>query len=457
LLDSIYQKLPIGAILVWDTEKQNHTLLRQSLHILPQFNDHNSRIWFLIDGQQRLSVLYQVRRGEVVENYAGKQINFSRIYLVLDWYARPQFVALRRPDSRLHYPVTDILADDWRDRLRPLPKYKQNMVRWCRKLLSSFEVPFIFVRTNKLEEVRESFLRINSKGTPISAADRAFTRASRFNLRHLAHGTRSTLQHGFAQIPMETLLQTFALARGEKDLGERAVLASLDKLEKKFHGDKEALKEFTWEWKQLSAAFAKAVDYLVANLGVPGYAYLPSDNMVATLALFFYHNRLREPNARQIREMPKWFWATGVGQRYTGRGFSRNILKDVGFFRRLTLRRTTQFNFPDRVPESEVKNTDYGRQSGLNLSFFCLLSVLQPRYLENGDKVPIQPSTHVNRKDKHHIFPKDLLRRHDFTDRQYNSLCNVCFVVAKENQSIGSKKPVDYLEQWRHRQHFRKD
>src|SRR5829696_4952043 len=59
LLDSVYRGMPIGALTIWDTSKKNRTLLRRSLEVLPNFKDHNSRVWFVLDGQQRLSVLYR--------------------------------------------------------------------------------------------------------------------------------------------------------------------------------------------------------------------------------------------------------------------------------------------------------------------------------------------------------------------------------------------------------------
>jgi hypothetical protein len=456
LLDSIYKKLPIGAVLVWDTDGHNQTLLRHTLHILPPFNPSNRRIWFLIDGQQRLSVLHQVREGQSVTNSNGKLVDFRRINFVFDGHAPLKFVSVRRIDPKLHFPVTDMLADDWEDRFGLLPQYKRRLVRECRRRIVSYEIPFIWVKTNKLEEVREAFIRINSRGTPISAADRAFTRASRFNLRHLANTLRSGLKDGFDQIPRETLLQCFAIAKGERDVGERAVLTAIDKLEKKLRSHKGTLNEFRRDWKWVSHAIGKAVGYLVTTLGVPTYSYMPSDNMVATLALFFYHNHPAGPTPRQAREICKWFWATGVGQRYAGRGFRRNILKDAEFFRKLANRSGEKFTFDDLVVRSEVKNSDYSRRSGLTNAFFCLLSLQQPRYLENGDRIPVEHSTRADRKDKHHFSPKELLKRNGFNERQYNSVCNICFVVALENQSIGSKKPVVYLERFRHRKSFSK-
>jgi len=42
----------------------------------------------------------------------------------------------------------------------------------------------------------------------------------------------------------------------------------------------------------------------------------------------------------------------------------------------------------------------------------------------------------------------------DVSHRDYNSLCNICLVVAEENQSIGAKSPWRYLAPFRHKQYF---
>ena len=47
-----------------------------------------------------------------------------------------------------------------------------------------------------------------------------------------------------------------------------------------------------------------------------------------------------------------------------------------------------------------------------------------------------------------------LLARQGVSGRDVNSICNICFIVAQHNQSIGSKRPSAYLEEFRRRKHF---
>jgi hypothetical protein len=77
--------------------------------------------------------------------------------------------------------------------------------------------------------------------------------------------------------------------------------------------------------------------------------------------------------------------------------------------------------------------------------------------LTNGEDVPeASIAAKANRKNRHHIFPRALLMRHGVRQTEINSICNICFVVAEENQSIGSKKPMRYLEPYQRKRHFRR-
>src|SRR4051812_43771120 len=84
LLDSMYRRMPIGSVFLWEMDRGSANLIRQSARILPAYDNHNSKIWFVIDGQQRLSVLYQAFEGETQENDSGKAIDFGRLCFVVD-------------------------------------------------------------------------------------------------------------------------------------------------------------------------------------------------------------------------------------------------------------------------------------------------------------------------------------------------------------------------------------
>ncbi|MGD0627135.1 MAG: DUF262 domain-containing protein [Thermodesulfobacteriota bacterium] len=457
LFDSIWRQLPIGTLLIWETDAAQRNLLRHAQQVLPPHSDHNKVIWFIIDGQQRLSALYRALEGGTIRNYNGQEINFDQLCFVFDKRFEPsRFGFVRRPQMRLHIPVKEIMLPGWRRHVsRMVNRHKLAEVGKFRNRLRKYSIPLVFVKTTDLEEVRETFLRINSGGLRISKADRAFSRAARLDMRRLVMELRSELPFGFNEIDPTFIQASVAVMRKQKEVGGTAIEKALASLEKEEIEEGRVSKEFSHSWRRMRNAITKGIDYLCNELKVVNKSFLPSDNMVPVLSYFFFENNLAQPSSRQRREMRKWFWATGVAGRYSGRGYYQNIRKDLDFMRRLARKKQGNFVITDRISKADVRRTDYTYSGSLTISYLLMLCLRGPKYLENGALIPLKETASVsNRKDKHHIFPKTLLRRYHFSIRESNSLCNLCFVVAEENQSIGSKRPAVYLKELKRPRYF---
>ena len=224
--------------------------------------------------------------------------------------------------------------------------------------------------------------------------------------------------------------------------------------EKQIEQDAGQKRRYLSLWAEFRRAFLKGLSYLHTNFHVLESNFLPSVNMLATLAVFFFHHRA-QPSKRQGEEIRKWFWATGVGQRYSGRGYRQNIIADVGFFKKLARRESTRFRFTDLADRVDVLRTEYTQPAAIAKAFLCLLASRKPCYINNGEPIPLcEEIAQTNRGDRHHIFPKALFAVNRFRHREYNSLCNICFVVAEENQSFGSKSPRVYLAEFKGKKFF---
>jgi len=458
LLDSISKGMPIGVVLIWQTKPQQYDLLRKSLNVLPEFDTDSPFGWFLIDGQQRLSVLHEAYSGGIRKNASGADVDFGRVCFVLNHDVEEEDHAnfvYRKPVTREHVPIQDILSAHWWQHFKGYPKYLLKRIADCRNRILQYQVPILFVHSNDLEEVRSVFLRINSQGMTIGSADRAFARASKVDLRDLAHELRAGINNAFQDIEFTAILQGFAFVTEERelDVGQRALEATIAWWERKI--DKDGTKsEFYGRWKKYRTAFGQAVAYLQSNFEVPHSGFLPSVNMLATLSVFFFHHPAA-PSAKQRSEIRKWFWATGVGVRYSGRGYRQNLMGDVRFFRRLASSSAATFKFTDLVDPNDLSRQEYTKHSSLTNAFYCLLGCQKPRYLANGQ--PITPANYASladRRDRHHIFPRQLLANHGFNHREYNSICNISFIAAIEHRRFGMKRPRYYLDEYRKKKHF---
>lgn len=259
-----------------------------------------------------------------------------------------------------------MLSSAWHHRIRGHGARPLRRIEECRQRILNYEALFVFCETNELARVRESFVRINSLGMRIGAADRAFARASKFNMRGLVREAQSRLRHGFERVSPETILQTVALAHGVRDVGERAIDAMISHVEK----DPAERTRFDRMWPQLCEAFGVAVDFAVHELGVPHFDFLPSEPMLGTLTLFFFHSPSARPPLAAKRRLQKWFWATAVGARYTGRGHRTNVLADADFVERLARNPQAHAAFRVAVPMFALANTEYGRPGPLSNAFF---------------------------------------------------------------------------------------
>jgi hypothetical protein len=459
LLDSITRGMPIGALLVWQTDRRNQHYLRNHLHILPPFDPRTNReIWFLIDGQQRLSVMYQAHRGDTKENSRGRAVDFSRlVFDVATAASASDRFRYRRAEGAQYFSVPELLGPKWPRLRRALATYKARKLDEVRTAIQRYRVPVVFVNTTNIDEIRELFIRINSQGIVVGAADRAFARATKLDFRAWARDLLHSLPSEFGRLPYEAILQAFAFVADPdvKDVGARSYDMFLRQMERDVKKGRRSKAFVQRQWQHFESAYGKALDYLRIQFCVRGPQFLPSTVMVSMLAVFFAHHR-GQPDKQQRRRIRQWFWATAIGQRYTGRGFRRNVLPDIAFFRSLARGRQAHLGGIELVDPIDLERTEYGRATSISAAVYCLLASRKPRYLTNGEPVPESViAAKANRENKHHVFPRALLTRYGVSSRAANSICNICFVVAEENQSIGSKRPSTYLEEYRRRRFFR--
>jgi len=450
LLDSIFKGYPVGTAMVWKTGRDNKHLLRHQLHILPAFDARHKEVHFLIDGQQRLSVLHQVRQGHPIQNSNGQTVAFDLLCFSLE-DGDTCFVAPKRPDPDLHFPVRHILAPDWSRHFKNLPAYKLKRVKDCRERLLAYKIPFIFLSARDLADVRATFIRINTQGMKMSESDRAFSIASRVKPRHRFHHLCENLPPGFQKLDMNTYWMSLTLIRGINDIGQKAV----GRLTRDIDETDEGRQWFDKQEPHVAECIRLSCDYLASQLSVPGLQSLPYEAMISVLAHFFHANNRAQPQTLQRQQIRAWFWHTAVVKRYAGSGYRRNILSDSAFFFQLGQNRKGRYDSSERAPRSSLMMEDYNGASALSSAFRLLLASRKPAYLDNGEPILLgQTASTRNAKELHHIWPRELLKRNGIPVKRFNTLCNICFLAAQDNRSFGAKHPLVYLEEFWSRKHF---
>lgn len=446
LLDSILRGMPVGVVLIWETPRSQRLHLRQKFHVLPPFNRHNSKVWFLIDGQQRVSVLHHVRQGDKVENARHQDIDFDRVVFALKRENDGQQIRYRQPVEGDYVALATILHPQWRQKLNGLGRAKIARVRECRERILDYPLFQMFLRAD-LTDIRETFLRINTQGMKVTTADAVFTKAENLDLRDVVHALREQLDEQFNDIADQPLLFLLAAVRGGTEARGQVIEATIRKLNKEASNDDRLRKALARDWDRLGPCVAKAVNYLRGQFSVISRNFLASDYLLSMLAYFFFLNG-HGPNRLQAEEIRKWFWATSVGSRYSGRDFNRCVPQDLKFFRALAEKPGRHFRYTPQVDESDVRRAQYGSRTAITSAVYCMLLNRGPVFLfDKGlNDIPVTVyAGRANRKDRHHIFPRQPLINAEIPANQYNSIANICLLVAEENQRIGLRRPSTYL------------
>jgi hypothetical protein len=446
LIDSILRSMPIGVILIWDTPRSQRLHLREKYHVLPPFNQKNRSAWFLIDGQQRASVLYHAREGDRLENARRRDIDFAKIVLSLNHEDDGQIIRYRRSQTGEYVPLSSVLHPHWRQKLNGLGARKLKRVQKNRQRILNYSTFVMFVHGG-LPDIREAFLRINTQGMKVTTADAIFTQAEALDLRDVVHEVREHLDAAFSDVPDAPLLFLFSAIRGGTEARGRAIEATIRKLNKSAGTDPNLRKSLAKIWNKIGPCVGKAADYLRDRFCVVSRDFLASDYMLSILAYFFFQNR-RGPSKKQAEEIRKWFWATSVGSRYSGRDFNRCVPMDLDFFCALARNPARRFHYDPQVETIDIRKAQYASRTAITSAVYCMLLRRGPVYLlDKGlNEIPIQRySTRANRKDRHHIFPRQPLVNAGVPVKLYNSISNICLLVASENQEIGSKRPRHYI------------
>lgn len=448
LLDSIVRGMPIGTVIVWQAPRSQRLHLRQKYSVLPPFNPDHSEVWFLMDGQQRVSVLYHVREGSTLRNAGRREIDFSRVVLSLSGDSEEARVRYRKPLDGEFVSLSDVLSSGWRRRLGHFPSRKFARIENAREAILDYPMFLTFLQA-PIEDVREAFRRINTQGMKITTADAIFSRAEDLHLRDVLHEVRDNLDEAFCDLDEQPILFAMLAARGESEPRGEALERALKRLEAQVSADPSLKRSLERTWRELRDCFGKAVDYLRQNYKVLNLSYVYSDYMIAMLALFYYRNGGRGADAFERAQINRWFWSTTVSSRYSGRNFNRYIRKDVEYFKSLAEGKRSQFRFAPEADRRDVTRAQYQSRTGITSACYSLLLLRKPvSIMDDGlNEIPIERyATRTNRKDRHHIFPAALMSRFEQPPKDYNSVANIALLTAQENQQIGMKQPRSYLE-----------
>lgn len=476
LLDSLYRGYPSGAILLWETDED---VPLQKMAVSQQMNPYQSTR-LLLDGQQRLTSLSAVIRGEPVTIRGRKR----PIELLFNLDHPDQLAVVTEvnedgddDDNELIDDEADSSEDELQRRfdqmtfvmatrkLAQLPQWVKvtdvfktdsdagflkragvsgfddpHYERYSRRLARLRAIRKYVYRMDVLErklsydEITEIFVRVNSLGAKLRSSDLALAQITakwRNSLRIFEAFQQQCAKTGFELDLGLHLKNLVAFTTGQSrfltvgGLGLSALQAG---------------------WKESCRGMEFALNFLKSNAGIDSPALLSSPFMLITLA---YHGHKRDYalSSEESERLRHWVLVANAKGRYS-RGSSETILdQDLAMLRagggaqELIDRLRQQVGRLDIAPdELEGRN----QRSALFKTMFLAFRAGGAKDWRSQVTVSLDHSGAQHKLQFHHIFPKAVLKA-GYTGREADDIANLCFIAGKTNRQIRDKPPSQYF------------
>ncbi len=441
LFESLYKRHPVGGLLVWVTESDT-----------AQFRGEGSLspgvVQLILDGQQRITSLYGVVRGNPPKFFDGNRQAFTGLYFNLESESFNFYQPMKMGQDILWIDVTELMKKGTQgiaefakqiserpEYITKLGEYLERLSRLLSILETDLHIEQVTGADKSLDIVVDIFNRVNSGGTKLSKGDLALAKicADWPEARTVMKGKLAEWNKNEYYFNLDWLLRSLnTVLTGE---------ARFSYLHEKSAQDvQEALKRST-----------KAIDTCL-NL-IAGHLGLDHDRVLfgryAIPVMVRYIDQKNGPlSAVERDKLLFWYLQSGMWGRFSGSTESV-IDQDIAVIE-------GGGDALDRLIEQMrlwhgSLRVEPGHFSGWSLGarFYPVLYMLT-RIGEAKDwglGIPLKQNLlgKMSKLEIHHIFPKAQLYKAKYNRAEVNALANFCFLTKETNLNISDRLPEQYF------------
>ncbi|MEI6340514.1 MAG: DUF262 domain-containing protein [Verrucomicrobiota bacterium] len=476
LLDSLYRGYPSGAILLWETDE---AVPLQDFAVQQQANPYQSTR-LLLDGQQRLTSLSAVIRGEPVAVRGRKR----PVELLFNLEHPDELAVVTEvneqdgdDDDDLIEDEADSTEDELQQRFNKMTfvvataKLEQlsHWVRVTEVFKTDEDAPFleragiekvsdprfkrysqrlarlrgirkysyrmdVLERRLSYDEVTEIFVRVNSLGAKLRSSDLALAQITakwRGSLRTFQAFQSDCAKIGFDLDLGLHLKNLVVFATGQSRFFTVASLQA------------DALQE---AWKACVTGMEFALNFLKSNAGIDSPALLSSPFVLVTLG-YLGHKRNYQIGAEEAERLRFWVLVANAKGRYS-RGSSETLLdQDLATLRQngganeLIERLRLQVG---RLEISADELEGRNQRSALFKTMFLAFRSAGAKDWQSNLAIALDHSGSQHRLQFHHVFPKAVLKS-SHTSREADDIANLAFIGGRTNRRISDTAPATYF------------
>ncbi|POX47909.1 hypothetical protein C3489_28555 [Streptomyces sp. Ru71] len=468
LIQSIISEFPVGTLLLWK-QGDGESFASRSFEGAPDLGDKKPAE-LVLDGQQRLTALYQALTGVGDERYYLKvdefvtvendyikefhEVNFDRAVISVPV---PTNKAQARKNQEIlgasHFPVADVNSfDDWLDDYVEYitgsdetfsAKYLKSLYRRMRDKyivpLRSYGLPVLTLpETTPIEAVCTIFETLNRTGKPLGPFELLTARyfPQGVNLRDLWIEAQENYKAlvDFKVDPY-SVLQTVCL-KAYASAQRSDVLKKLTALDISTH------------WSSAVSGIAGVIDMLQSDCGLVAPKWLPYGMLLMPMGAVWGDVQKLEPlgRAAAYSRLQRFFWCSVFTTNYD-QGANSQAGADYARLKEWVISGDGQA--PEALDElplsaSTLRSASV-RRKALYCGLMCLLATARAEDFHTGQAMTPYRVGEVQ-IDSHHIFPKAFLTRSGVTESA-ELLLNRTLIDAETNRIIKDKAPSKYLSE----------
>ncbi len=441
LFNSLYRRYPVGGLLVWATES-NSADYRGDGGLAPGV------VKLLLDGQQRMTTLYGVVRGQPPKFFDGNAATFSNLRFHLQLEVFEFYQPIKMQDDPLWVDVTAVMQKgnagmgEFISAITAVPEHAASIgdyVARLSQLLGILEIDLhieeVTGKEKTLDVVVDIFNRVNSGGTKLSKGDLALAKicAEWPEARDQMKANIAEWHSAGYDFNLDWLLRSV-----------NTTLTGEAKFQYLHNQPADAIKD----------ALKRAVKHVDSSLNlISGRLGLDHDRVLFSRFAIPVMVRYLDRKGGQLNEIERdklmfWFAQSGMWGRFSG---STESFID----RDLEVLEKSDMSLDALIEELRLWHggllIEPGHFTGWSLGarFYPVLYMLT-RLGESrdwGTGLPLKANLlgKMSRLEVHHIFPKARLYKSEYRKSEVNALANFCFLTKDTNLTISDRLPQEYF------------
>jgi hypothetical protein len=445
LMKSLYSGYPIGSLLIWVTENppeiKNDAVDREQYGLFK----------VLLDGQQRLTVLYMLVKDDIPPYYTDSEIRHDprNLYFNLD-SGEFKYENKSTKDNPEWVKITEVFNDginawdiarekvgDDSDRISNKAEHYHAQIKQLERITSRplplEELP----KTADVHQAIDLFDRVNSQGTDLGDAELALAHMSAqwpYIRREMKRKQTDLAEKGF-QFDLDFYVKCIV-----------AVVSGTMTYEKVYDTDKAVLKD---KWGQIEDILDYLVNFLQNEGHIPDSSYITTRAALIPLIAYLGQNEI-QLTQEEKRSFLKWLYVAMMWSRY-GRSTDTTLEKDLSLLTDEQPTKELMEEIKDnRGGQIEVRPSDFDGRGKRSKRFYNMIRIVtranNPVDWKTGE--PLKGSYSL---ESHHIFPKSRLydnlynSNNHMGQKRVNEIANRAFITSRGNQQIFTDVPKDYL------------